>query len=811
MKALLIAALRNLRARPGPSLVALFGLGLALAACLLMGLLALALSSTSPDIRDPARVVVLDFKGNPPGMPSPWFTRSPVAFGELLKARQLPLENIARAAPGWLDTRMEGIVQPLAMLLVDPELVPLLGLRALHGTLPGTLTQKDAIALTPSTVRMLWGELPPQQALGRTLDLEGRVVTVTAIVPEPDPRAPLATYRAIAGFDSLANPMDEETRQEVFNMNGRVFARLGAGVSAAQVGPWMREAFLASPAFKKLPPEWSAGREAAYFRGLPLTELPFEGEENELRWNALAAVGGASALLLVMAALNLLSLQSATLLQRQRETALRRSLGAAGPHLLRLWGLETGLLLLASGALALLLAWMLAPSVAGVLGLAPSHPVADPIPLEIWLGLAGVLLVLLPLTLGLPAWQALRRAPAPALQGRTASEGPWGRRVRQGLLSLQLGGALLLLVMTGVLGLQQHHLISADRGYQLENRLYLGLNVNPAKLPELQGLLDGLSTHPAIRHWAFSSMRPARDFGPGRLEHYSNAARQTQLVGVATVSASFFDTYGMKLLAGQPVKWQPVADESAERPVIIDTKAAQALGFKTPQAAIGALLNGGGAFLQSGESRPRRVVGVVGQVNLESAREPARPMVFQLSEAPQWDITVHGNDMASLQQAVAELWKRHGPAIRHTVERVDAQRAAAYEQEAVFAWTLAVVALLAVVVAMLGAYALVADTLRRRRTELVLRRLHGASHAAIALRLAREFAWPLGLAALAGLPLAGLLGRRFLAGFVDRVDLVTGLTLPMLTGLLVLGCVVTLAAARHLGLALRLRPIEALR
>ncbi|MFO1227967.1 hypothetical protein [Roseateles sp.] len=43
-----------------------------------------------------------------------------------------------------------------------------------------------------------------------------------------------------------------------------------------------------------------------------------------------------------------------------------------------------------------------------------------------------------------PAPLALRQAPARALQARTAGEGPWGRRLRQGLPSLQLLGALLL-------------------------------------------------------------------------------------------------------------------------------------------------------------------------------------------------------------------------------------------------------------------------------------------------------------------------------------------------------------------------------
>ena len=805
MKAVLLDAVSGLRARKAGAAVALVGLALALAACLLTALLAIALSDPAPAIPQPERLVILDFKGNPPGVASPWFTRSPVAFAELLKPRQLPLEHIARASQNWLDTRVQGIMRPLTIQLADPDLVPLLGLRALHGDLEATLRQRDAIALTPATVRQLWDELPPAQALGRHLDLEGRMMTVTAIVPERDPRDPLWQYEALAGFDSQANTMSDKDREAIFMMNGRVFARLSPGANAGQVGGWMREAFIASPGYQKLPPDWRTGREAAYFRGLPLQQLPFEGEDNELRWQALAGIAAASSLLLAMAALNLLSLQSAALLQRQRETALRRSLGADGSQLLRLWAAELGLLLLASGALALLLAWWVAPLLAGVLGLDPRHPVADPLPLRALLGLAAVLALLLPLTLALPARAALRREPAPALQGRTASEGPWGRRARQGLLSLQLGGALLLLALTGVLGLQQHHLATADRGYQLQNRLYLGLNVNPERLPDLQSLIAALDSHPAVRHWAFSSMRPARDLGAGSLEQYVGAQQKQQLLRVSTVSASFFETYGMKLLAGRAEK----APDDGEPRVVLDAQAARALGFATPQAAIGALVLGGSGFMQAG-GQPRRVVAVVADVNLESARESARPAAFVLSEAPQWDITVHGDDLPALQRALDEIWRLHGPAIRHTVERVDQQRAAAYELEQRLTLALAGVAALAVAVAMLGAYALVADTLRRRRTEIVLRRLHGADSAAIARELAREFAAPVLVAAVLGLPLAALLGEDYLAGFVVRIAPIPGLVLPLMVALLALLAVTALAAVQHLQRALRLRPIEAL-
>jgi putative ABC transport system permease protein len=809
MKALLLDAWRGLQSRRGSTLVAMSGLTLAIAACLLVALLAIALSDPDPAIPNPKQVVMLDFKGNLPGQPNEWTTASPLSFATMLKERQVPLDLISRAAANGLDINNQGRLQPAYLLLADPDLVPLLGIKALHGNLETTLTQRDGIAINITLVRKLWGELPPAQALGRRLESRGTFYTVTAIIPDRDPRSPLFDENplaggamALVGFESQANAVTDEQRKAIYLVNGRVFARLRAGVSVDQIGDWMRAAFMANPLYAKLPAEWKTGREAAYFRAITLTQLPFEGAANHVRWQLIGAVAAASTLLLILAAFNGMNLQAANLLQRQRETALRRSLGADDAQLLRLWSLEVLLTLLLAASVGLLLAWWLAPSVAHWMGLSPVAPVADPLPLRVLLGLVLTVLVLWPLTLALPAWMALRQAPAPALQGRTASEGPWGRRMRQGLLTLQLGGVLLLLSLAGVLAMQQQHLLHADRGFETHNRLWLGVMVNPDLVPNMDAFLAALNKHPAIQHWAFSNGRPARDT-QGGIEMNVSPSQDKAVLRVTTVSPSFFDTYGMTLLAGSS------RTGSGEAHLVIDAKAARLLGFASPQAAIGALLRGGGGFLQEG-TELRRVVAVVKDVKLESARDPALPQAFLLSDKPQWDLTVYGPNLAELRQALDELWKAHGPPLVYDIESVDDQRADSYRQEGQFTRMLAAVAMLALGVAMVGAYALVADTLRRRRTELVLRRLHGASNADITRATVSEFAAPLSIAVVIGLPIAVWLGRRYLQGFVDRVDLVEGIGLPLLVATVVSVLITAMAATRHVRGALTLQPIEAL-
>jgi len=811
VKAQLLDALRDVRSRGRATAVAIAGLTIGLAACLLVALFALALAAPDPDVADPERTIMLDFKGNPPGEPSPWFGAVPVAFGPLLKARRAPLDLVSRAGDNGIELTEDGRSNPALVLAVDPDIVDVLGLHSLAGDLRATLRGHDTIAITADLLRKLWGSLPPAQAIGRRVQGHGRWYTVTAVLPDTDPRSPLYGASPLVGgamvmcnFDSPANEMSTNDREAIFLMTGHVFARLRPGTSIDQVGGWMRDAFVHSPQFRQLPPAWRTGREAAFFRGITISDIPFDGPNRVARWEQLAAVGAASVLLLVLAALNAMSLQAAHMLQRQRETALRQALGAAGPHLVQLWAIEALVPLLAGAAGALLVAWWIAPTIANWLQLPAGLPLADPIPAKAWLGLGGVVLALVPLTIALPARAALRRVPATALQGRTASEGPWGRRLRQSLLGLQLGGALLLLSVSGVLALQQRHVLHADRGFDTHDRLVLMMETDPDHVPRLDAFEAALSHDPAVRHWSYSYSPPAADWGgPQQRELDTSADGHTVDLRMSSVGASFFDTYGMTVLAGTP------RYAEGEHHVVIDAKAARLLGFASPQAAVGAIVQGGGAYLQQG-SETRRIVAVVKDVNFASAQSPAMPQAFWLMDQPQWVVTATGPDPKALWNALDGAWKAHGLKVPYELKWADDQRAEVYRQEGQLATTVAVVALLAVLVAMIGAYAMVADTLRRRRTEFVLHRLHGAGDAAIARQVAGEFAVPLLGAALAALPAAALIGARWLGGFHDRVGWLPGLVAPLAAALAATLLVTALACLRHVRQALALQPIEAL-
>jgi putative ABC transport system permease protein len=165
-------------------------------------------------------------------------------------------------------------------------------------------------------------------------------------------------------------------------------------------------------------------------------------------------------------------------------------------------------------------------------------------------------------------------------------------------------------------------------------------------------------------------------------------------------------------------------------------------------------------------------------------------------------------ERSEVEPAITATWLRYFPGQPPAFRLVSSYYAQAYADDVRLARLLACATALVLVLAVFGVYVLAAHSVQRRAREIVLRKLHGAGRAAIALLVGREFVLLTGAAALIALPPAWLAIARYLAPFAEHSPL--GKWAPFAAlGLALL--VVAAATARHTWYAMRITPARALR
>jgi putative ABC transport system permease protein len=619
--------------------------------------------------------------------------------------------------------------------------------------------------------------------IGRTLTLDGKSRTIVGIMP--------ARFTFPRNID-LWMPLpflDGEMQVRRFHFL-QVIGRLRPGVTLA--GAQAETDTIAARLEQHYPDSNT---------GWSLRLTPFRDEVvGDIRSPLLVLLGAVGFVLLIACA-NVANLLLARSAARQREIAIRAAMGASRGRLARQLLTESVLLSLAGGALGLVLAvWGTDLLAANIPDDALSY-----IPGGVDFGVDGRVLAF---TLGVSLLTGVIFGLAPALQGshpnlnealkeggRSASEGAGRARLRNALVVTEVALSLVLLVGAGLLVKSFVRLREIDPGFDAGNLLTARLPLPLAKYEEraqraavVEQVLERVRALPGVRSAAAISQLPlSGQVGDtyftveGRPPDNPNDRPVAQF---RNVSHDYFGAMKIPLLRGRAFVEREAS--AGEHVIIInDTMARQYFGADDP---VGRRL-----FVDTGEVVPYEIVGIVGDVRQYGlAMEPLAEMYVPNTALWQANLVVRtaGDPLAlvsGVRSAVLQVDEDQPLANVKTMDQYVSASTASNRFQTLLLATFAAVALL---LAAVGIYGVVAYSVTQRTHEFGVRLALGAGSGDV-LRLVLGHGMRLALIGVAVGTAAALALTRFAASLLFGVSATDPATFLGVAALL---AVVTLAA-----------------
>lgn len=637
--------------------------------------------------------------------------------------------------------------------LTSANLFTVLGVTPLHGRL---LSADDDRAPGASAVAVIsyayWrrrfgGDL---STVGRTVGINGTPFTIVGITP-PDFRG------ASTGFSlDVWVPMMMQTAVytgDRLRDRGHswlaVLARLAPGVDAARAE---RDLNVVAAALAREHPGTNADRGVAVY---PLWRDP---------QSAAAILGPVLGLLLVVTGIvlvivcaNVASLLLARGAGRRREIAVRLALGASRLRIVRQLLTESALLAVAGGTVGVACGALLGR---GLYALVPPTP----LPVATGGGFSTrVAIVSLALALGTtvvfglaPALQSSRPSILPVLKDASGTGSPSRRRLRGVLVAGQVALSVLLLVAAGLFVRTLQHARDIDPGFDLRQGLLASIDLLPAGYDEAHGqafladVLADVRQLPGVEAVAFARDIPLT-LGTGGsdtsvdIEGYVPAEGEEISIGYDLVTPDVFRTLGVPLAAGRAFT---DADRAGAEPVIVINRT-MAERYWPGQSAVGRRLNAGGW---------RTVIGVVENVSYRGFSAPPQPyMYFPLFDVYRPDMTLvirtAGEPRGVLEGVRRAIRARDANVPVFDVRTMAEHRALGSLTTRLSAAALGGFGTVALLLAGIGLYGLLAHRVAERTPEIGVRLALGADPSRIVRLVVRE-----------GLRLAAVGGAIGLAG-----------------------------------------------
>jgi predicted permease len=744
-----------------------------------------------------------------PGSPRP----AGVSFSYVIVRGLAERRDIFSGVAGFVGTTLDvgppGSISRVPGALVTGGYYPTLGLNALVGRLLGDDDDRSGAPLTAVISYGYWQRefAGSPQAVGQSVKIKGVPVTVVGVTPRDFVGANVG---AIADI-TMALGAFPQVNPGIVPLLGpgnfwlRALARPTPGVSAEEatsrlnaVWPHISDPLIA--------PHWSASERKS------VADSVFQLTPGGTGWTYLREIYrkplfvlmGAVALVLLIACANVATLLLARASSRQREVAVRLAIGAGRGRIVRQLLVESTMLSLTGAAVGVGLAWWCGRFLVSLISTGPGSVEFDLTPNWHILVFSSAAAIATGVLFGIaPAMQTTAIDPAVALKENSKGTGSRSRLLPF-LVTGQVALSLVVLAAAGVFARTLNNLQSLDPGFHSGGVLLVELDDRRNPLPpailqdvaRLPGVLStSVSTHTPLNGWTWTEPAvPAGQPIPERDNAY--------FIGGGP---RFFSTLQIQLLAGREFSDQDRMDS----PLVAIVNQAYAEHHFAHQNPVGEHLSA----RVNGNREDLEIIGVVRNTNIAGLRTAPPQTVYvayyQLKPDIRTTVSVRaaaplGPVSSELRQIVQSIY----PASRIEVRSLAAQVGDTMVQERMMATLAGGFGLLALTLACIGIYGLLAYSVARRTREIGIRMALGAHSRSVVASVVTRGTRLVLLGVAAGLPLMWI-GSRSIESLLFGVRPIDPATIAGAIAVLLIAA--QLAAYLPARRASRVDPLEALR
>ena len=774
-----LLASRTLRRSPAFALTAVLSLALGIgSASAIFTVADQALFRLLP-VEDPSRLVLLDWDGMFIGGSTRGraYNFSYPLFREMEEAKPTALSGIAARCDVTVNVDFGAGAARAEAELVSGEYFSALGVGASLGR---TLTAEDddepdaepVVVLSHNYWRNRLGSNP--DVVGSVVRISGYPMTVVGVAARGfggfEPMRQTDLFIPIRMTSAATPTWDHRARRNSIWVH--IFGRLAPGANGEQARAALALPYTAILRRDLQAHPKTAEREERYLQNQIKVVEASQGYGGLRRQSTqpLHLLLAMVSVLLLITCVNLATLLVIRSAQRQKELAVRASLGASRLGLARMVMTECLGLSIAGSILGLVVARLGAEF---LLRLIPDDRMSLALDASLdWriLAFSASLALLTALLFGLvPAIQASRASAADSLKAaaKSMSAGRQQSRMRQALVVSQVALSLVLLATAGLFGKSLNAIFNVDSGLDVEHLLVFAVDPSQHRYSQTQthqfaldtqrrlSLIPGVrSSSGAIR----SVLSGGGNYFTGRVEGYEHADGENMQIFDKVALPGLFSTIDAALLAGRDFS---EADALGSSKVAIVNETFANRFFGSVPVALGRRV---GTFMDK-QPYPYQIVGVVADLHAHSLTKDTLPQSYRplLQEAAPGQITfylsAHGDPEALARSAHAAVRELDPDLAIYNSKTVTRQIEETHFAEALLAKLSASFAALALLIASVGLYGVAAFSVTRRTREIGIRKALGAQRGPIVMMVLREAAQLVGLGAVIGAPLAFGVGK----------------------------------------------------